>query len=150
MNKIVCFVYMCDQTRICLVMQVYCMGHCFDKRLQPYDDDDNASILMKFPSGATSIIELSRFSNCGFDQRFMVHGDQKSAGSYSLPKDGYLEMTNQQGVSKSCLRFDFQRRFERAYVEEWKHLHLCLVGAYPDYLICVIELTVLHCQRHKK
>ena len=120
------------------------MGHCFDKRLQPYDDDDNASILMKFPSGATSIIELSRFSNCGFDQRFMVHGDQKSAGSYSLPKDGYLEMTNQQGVSKSCLRFDFQRRFERAYVEEWKHLHLCLVGTSPVSHLCY-RIEVVQC-----
>ena len=59
------------------------MGHAFDPRLKGLDDHDNGTVVMQFPSGAVSCIELSRFSNCGFDQRFMVHGDKKTAGSVS-------------------------------------------------------------------
>jgi len=106
---------------------VFVMGDCFNDELKPYNVDDSGAIFMKFPSGAFSTIELSRYSQAGFYNQFIVHGTKKTVGSSSLPEDSFVEWGSS-GMSQSSRDYDWSDRFKRSFVEEWKHFYDCLTG----------------------
>lgn len=54
-------------------MEVYAQGQAHNPRLQGIDVDV-ISIMLKFPSGAIGNIEVSRYSEAGYDQRLEVRG----------------------------------------------------------------------------
>ena len=51
---------------------VFTQAHAQNEDIAAMDDVDTAVIVMKFASGKIAIVELSRFSTYGYDQRVEV------------------------------------------------------------------------------
>ena len=51
---------------------VHAMGHAHSQAIEELQDVDTIIIMMKFPSGALSVTDLSRHSTYGYDQRIEV------------------------------------------------------------------------------
>jgi len=85
------------------------------------DDFDTVAIVLTFPSGTVGMIDLSRYSNYGYDQRLEVFGFK-----------GMIKAENQQPIQdvessngserKTCpMYYSFASRYHAAYMNEMEH-----------------------------
>lgn len=99
---------------------VTAQAHAFDKEIKDIGDVDTVAIMMKFPGGVIALIDLSRFTAYGYDQRVEAFGSS-----------GMLQSKNQAATSLCCsdssgqcddvVQFSFPQRFETAYKNELEH-----------------------------
>lgn len=110
-----------DMTRYLLgseVTEVYAAGSVLvDKAIGEAGDIDTAVVTMKMANGALAVIDNSRKSAYGYDQRAEVFG---SEGQVSISNDtaSSAVLSNEDGVTAEKPLYFFLERYMQAYVEE--------------------------------
>jgi myo-inositol 2-dehydrogenase/D-chiro-inositol 1-dehydrogenase len=102
------------------VEEVYVQGAVLiDPVFAEYEDVDTAIITLKFKSGAIGVIDNSRKSVYGYDQRVEVFG---SKGCVSISNDlpSSVEVSTAGGVYSDKPKYFFLERYQDAYKEETK------------------------------
>jgi myo-inositol 2-dehydrogenase/D-chiro-inositol 1-dehydrogenase len=98
------------------VSEVYACGNALiDPHVADYGDIDTALAVLKFESGAVGLIDLSRQSNCGYDQRTEVHGSSGFAQVANVPETT-VSIHNEQGVHTDKPVYFFLERYADAFV----------------------------------
>lgn len=100
------------------VMEVYAQGAVLiDPEIGKAGDVDSAIVTLKFASGALGVIDNSRKSGYGWDQRAEVHG---SKGCAIADNDALTTVKYIYGDNTSCDAplSSFQDRYELAYAKE--------------------------------
>ncbi|WP_119344024.1 Gfo/Idh/MocA family protein [Facilibium subflavum] len=109
------------------VVEVYAMGEALvEPSLKELNDIDTTLITLKLKSGALVMIDASRETNCGYDQRIEVLGDK-----------GMVLVDNINQTKTSCLSAKTQNQLELPYwsfVERYKEAYLNEFTAFIDYL----------------
>lgn len=98
------------------VSEVYACGNALiDPVLTEYGDIDTALAVLKFDSGAVGLIDLSRQSNCGYDQRTEVHGS-KGFAQVGNVLETTVSIHNEDGVHEDKPVYFFLERYADAFV----------------------------------
>ena len=90
-------------------------GEGYDK----YGDVDTAIIMLKFENGALGVIDNSRASHYGYDQRTEVHCD-KGCVQVSNDLDDQSMISTREGVEISKPTWFFLERYNNAFIQEAK------------------------------
>lgn len=100
------------------VEEVYTSGNVFiNPEIEKYGDIDTAVTLLKFENGIIGIIDNSRKSVYGYDQRIEVFGEQGSILVENELNSNLIYM-NEKYISKDKPKYFFLERYKDAYVEE--------------------------------
>lgn len=140
-----------DLDMICWILNeypttVYAIGTANDNRFKEMNDVDTAVITLNFASGIIGVIEISRFSEFGYDQRLevnqflnwncvflfvekskgkdfatfnyliKVHG-QKGMLSSNFQFENSVEAFTKDGKNDGLLKYSFNTRYAQSYVE---------------------------------
>lgn len=98
------------------VVEVYATGKALiDSQVGELGDVDTAAALLKFESGAIGLIDLSRQSNCGYDQRTEVHASKGFVQVGNVPESSVI-VNNEHGVTHDRPVYFFLERYEQAFV----------------------------------
>ena len=103
------------------VTEVYAMGDALiDSRLKELGDIDTALISLKLSNGALVMIDTSRETNFGYDQRIEVFG---SLGMLKIENiaETRTVTTSEDGSNTERPYWSFVERYNKAYIEELKH-----------------------------
>ena len=99
------------------VVDVYALGNALvDIKIGEIGDVDTAISALRFESGALAIIDLSRRSNCGYDQRAEVHGSKGYAQVTNVPETTVVH-GSPSGVRLDKPVFFFLERYANAFAE---------------------------------
>lgn len=97
--------------------EVYAIGMCLNPEYAKYDDVDNTIITIKFKNGALGVIDNTRCSCYGYDQRTEV---QCAKGCVQVAND--LEnasmISSAEGVEVAKPTWFFLERYNAAFIEE--------------------------------
>jgi myo-inositol 2-dehydrogenase/D-chiro-inositol 1-dehydrogenase len=108
-------------------VEVYVNAQSFDPQVKAIQDWDLIVISLKFRSGVLGLIELSRISNCGYDQRMEVLGDKGSLTAENPLVSTVLQRTPQ-GILSDPFYDSFLDRYPPAYENELNHFVDVLLG----------------------
>ncbi|MGI6176165.1 MAG: inositol 2-dehydrogenase [Christensenellales bacterium] len=98
------------------VEEVYALGvSLVDPKIGELGDVDTAIVSLKFASGAIGVIDLSRKSNSGYEQRTEVHGSKGCVSMGNVP-ESTIQITNDSGVLSDKPVYFFLERYEKAFV----------------------------------
>jgi myo-inositol 2-dehydrogenase/D-chiro-inositol 1-dehydrogenase len=88
-----------------------------DPAYKKYNDVDTAAILLKFENGAIALIDNSRASHYGYDQRTEVHGDK---GCIAVGNDlaDTSSISTADGVLCEKPTWFFLERYNNAFIAE--------------------------------
>ncbi len=105
------------------VVETQVMGDALiDPQLKAFNDIDTAIISKKLNDGTLVVIDSSRETSYGYDQRIEVHGEKGM-----LQVDNLLENTVQsitsQGTAHATVHWSFVERYQKAYENELLHFH---------------------------
>ena len=97
------------------VTEVYALGAALiDPKVRELGDVDTALVSLTFESGAIGSIDLSRQSNCGYDQRVEVHGSQGCVQMQNVAESSIV-LNNQEGVHADKPVYFFLERYANAF-----------------------------------
>lgn len=98
------------------VTEVYACGNALvDPEVANLGDIDTALAVLKFESGAVGLIDLSRQSNCGYDQRTEVHASKGFVQVSNVPETT-VSIHNEEGVHTDKPVYFFLERYADAFV----------------------------------
>ena len=98
------------------VTEVYAAGSALiDPKVEELGDVDTAAAVLKFESGAVGLIDLSRQSNCGYDQRTEVHASKGFVQVGNIPESS-VTIHNEHGVTHDKPVYFFLERYQQAFV----------------------------------
>lgn len=86
---------------------------------EQYDDADTAVIMLRFENGAIGVIDNSRASHYGYDQRTEVHCD-KGCVQVSNDLDNQAMISSAEGVEVAKPTWFFLERYNNAFIQEAK------------------------------
>lgn len=90
-----------------------------DPKIGEEDDVDTAVVVMKFENDAIGIIDNSRASNYGYDQRVEVHGSKGCVQDYNdMVSTAFLSTS--EGVFSDQPKWFFLERYNDAFIAEVK------------------------------
>lgn len=102
------------------VREVYACGNALvDPKVKELGDIDTALAVLKFESGAVGLIDLSRQSNCGYDQRTEVHASKGFVQVANVPETTVI-VNNEEGVHHDKPVYFFLERYADAFVRAQK------------------------------
>lgn len=102
------------------VAEVYACGNALiDPEVGKLGDIDTALAVLKFESGAVGLIDLSRQSNCGYDQRTEVHASKGFVQVENVPESTVV-VHNEEGVHRDKPVYFFLERYANAFVNAQK------------------------------
>lgn len=84
------------------------------------DDFDNVVSLYAFPSGLIGILDMSRTSKFGYDQRLEMFGEEGLLQSTNRRPKGTI-VENCSGCHLTNIYYSFASRYFEAYINELKH-----------------------------
>jgi myo-inositol 2-dehydrogenase/D-chiro-inositol 1-dehydrogenase len=90
---------------------------CGDPRYADYDDVDTAIIMLKFENGALGVIDNSRASHYGYDQRTEVHCS-KGCVQVSNDLENTAMISTMEGVTVAKPTWFFLERYNNAFIAE--------------------------------
>lgn len=100
------------------VVEVYATGSVLvDKRIGELGDVDTAAVILRFDSGAIGVIDNSRCSIYGYDQRVEVFGDQGMLQADNPRLDTVVRADAHGGHSARIFHF-FMDRYSDSFVRE--------------------------------
>lgn len=102
------------------VTEVHAFGSVLvDKRYEELDDVDTSIVSLKFESGAIGVIDNSRKTGYGYDQRVEVFG---SKGCVAAENDNptSINITTEDGVIKDKPKWFLFERYNNAFIDEFK------------------------------
>lgn len=98
------------------VTEVYAVGNALiDAKVGELGDVDTAAAVLKFESGAIGLIDLSRQSNCGYDQRTEVHASKGFVQVSNVPESTVI-VNDEHGVTHDKPVYFFLERYQQAFV----------------------------------
>ena len=120
-----------DMDLVCYVLQeapisVYVKSHTWDPEIAAIKDDDTAVIVLGFKSGTIAVIDISRHSAYGYDQRLEVFGEKGMLKSEN-PIEDPVETYTGQGVALGKCHFSFPTRYAHAYQQELNDFVECIL-----------------------
>lgn len=120
-------------------VSVSAQAHAFVSGIRGIDDFDTVGILFKFKSGAIGLIDLSRFSVYGYDQRLEVFGPKGTliCGDFH---PNPLNCYNEKGTTTVPIFYSFASRYAEAYTAEMEHF-INVVQGFDK--LCVTEERTL-------
>lgn len=92
------------------------------------NDHDTVGIMLGFDSGAIGIIDLSRYSIYGYDQRVEVFGQKGMIKAENQQPIYNVESYTEQSVVKAPIAYSFPSRYVEGYEIEMKHFLDVLEG----------------------
>lgn len=117
---------------ICWIVEEYpikvqATGSAFIKDIREMGDFDTVAVLLTFPSGAIGMIDLSRTSAYGFDEKLEVFGPLGMlTGSNTRPTGVVLD--SGLGTTQVPHHYSFISRFSESYTNELEHFVDCVKG----------------------
>ena len=97
------------------IREVYALGAALvDPKVRELGDVDTALVSLTFESGAIGAIDLSRQSNCGYDQRVEVHGSKGCVQMQNVA-ESTIVLNNEAGVHAEKPVYFFLERYANAF-----------------------------------
>ncbi len=110
------------------ITEVYAVGGAMvDKAIDEAGDVDTAIITLKFANGAMGVIDNSRQSVYGYDQRVEILGSQGCVMVGNQPLTPAV-LSTEDGFLVDKLQNFFMERYREAYIEEIKSFVDCIVN----------------------
>lgn len=101
-------------------VSVYTTAHSFIKQIGEMNDVDTLAIVLKFPSGGIGMVDISRFSCFGYDQRFEAFGDKGMLVQHNY-KPSNVEFSGVNGASTGRIHHSFPERYKESYINALEH-----------------------------
>ncbi len=99
------------------VEEIYAGGNALiDPKVSELGDIDTAFAVLRFQSGAVGLIDLSRQSNCGYDQRTEVHASKGTVQMTNVPETTVV-VRNEEGVHQDKPVYFFLERYADAFAQ---------------------------------
>nr|CAD7404955.1 unnamed protein product [Timema cristinae] len=123
-----------DIDMICWILgeyptQVAVIAHAHTPEIAAIKDHDTVAIVLKFPSGTTGMIDLSRNSCYGYDMRLEVFGPRGIITCHNeRPMSGIESQLKLSGSNYNPIYFSFASRHKLAYQYELEHFLDILQG----------------------
>ncbi|XP_031829872.1 putative oxidoreductase YrbE [Nomia melanderi] len=112
-----------------LPCKVNTFAHAHTPEIKEMGDFDTVAVTLYYPSGTIAMIDASRTSAFGYDQRLEVYGTK---GLISLdnerPLHGVTSQIGLQGITQSPIHYSFPSRFKYSYQRELDHFIDVLFG----------------------
>ncbi|XP_064603567.1 inositol 2-dehydrogenase-like [Liolophura sinensis] len=102
-------------------------GHAHEAFYTEIDDVDSAAVMLKFPSGLMAILENSRKSAYGYDQRLEVAGT-KGVLILENPVPYQVQSRTLDGTTEEPTHVDIVKRYHESYKAEVGHFLEGVVG----------------------
>jgi len=113
------------------IVEVYARGAVLvDPALGEAGDIDTAVITLRLASGALGVIDASRQTNYGYDQRFEAFGSLGNASAENL-RPTSVTLRSQAGVLADRPQETFVERYREAFVEELRSFLRCVQEGSP-------------------
>ncbi|TMM58562.1 inositol 2-dehydrogenase [Maribacter algarum] len=115
----------------CEVTEIFATGSCMvDSAIGETGDIDTATVLLRFENGATAVIENSRKSVYGYDQRLEVFGS-KGMLQVKNPLMTNVTKSDAQGSHSDVNLNFFVDRYKVSYLNEMQSFVKALINEYP-------------------
>jgi myo-inositol 2-dehydrogenase / D-chiro-inositol 1-dehydrogenase len=112
--------------------EVFAKGDCLiDRAIGDAGDYDTATIFLQSPKGAVCVIQNSRRSPYGFDQRIEVFGS-KATGAVENVARTSIALSSLIGRSTDILPQHFPERYAEAYRDQLAHFIRCVRDETPS------------------
>ncbi|XP_069699337.1 myo-inositol 2-dehydrogenase-like [Periplaneta americana] len=109
--------------------QVATQASSLTPEIADINDYDTVVISLQFPSGTLGIIDISRLSSHGYDQRVEVFGPRGMlTSSNEQPMSGIESHIGLQGGNTTPIYYSFPSRYKMAYLNEMEHFLDILQG----------------------
>ncbi|XP_063927678.1 inositol 2-dehydrogenase-like [Zophobas morio] len=92
------------------------------------NDYDTVGIMLSFASGAIGIIDLSRHSTYGYDQRVEVFGQKGMIKAENRQPIYNVETYTERDVVRAPIHYSFPSRYQEGYENEMRHFLEVLEG----------------------
>jgi myo-inositol 2-dehydrogenase/D-chiro-inositol 1-dehydrogenase len=113
------------------IVDVYARGAALvDPAIAEAGDIDTAVITLRLSNGALGVIDNSRQTNYGYDQRFEAFGSLGSAAAKNLRPTSVL-VSSEAGVAADRPHETFVERYREAFVEELRAFLRCVQDGSP-------------------
>lgn len=113
--------------------------------IKAINDFDTVAILLTFPSGTIAMLDNSRHSNYGYDQRLEVFGSKGMIRSDNeRPVHCNEVQLGYSGSSFAPIWFSFASRYKVAYYLEMEHFLDVVRGLFGYLYICSAALSVIY------
>lgn len=101
-------------------IEVYASGTAWYPEIKEMNDYDAVVLIMKFPNGITTSIDLHRNSLYGYDQRIEVMGSKGMVEANNKPKTSVV-LSTENGITSDTISHSFTDRYPDAYKGEIVH-----------------------------
>ena len=126
--------------------EIYVNGGVFiDKRLRDIGDIDNAIITLELESGVLCLIDSSRQTHYGYDQRIELFG---SNGMISVEnkKDNLYFFSDSKQTQSSKIKYSFIERYRDSYLNELEHFYNSIISnsvpsVGPENILSAIQVA---------
>ena len=128
------------------IKQIYVNGGVFiDKRLRDIDDVDNAIITLELENGVLCLIDSSRQTHYGYDQRIELFGS-KGMILVENKKDNLYSLSDSNQTKSSKIKHSFIERYRESYLNELKHFYNSIVSnttpsVGPENILSAIQVA---------
>ncbi|XP_063224009.1 inositol 2-dehydrogenase-like [Bacillus rossius redtenbacheri] len=136
--------------------RVAAMGSANVPEVGALDDFDTVAVLAHFPSGTIGIINLTRNSDFGYDQRLEVFGSRGMvAAGNERPMAGVTVQRGLSGEVRHPIYFTFASRYKEAYQREMEHFLDVVQGKeselkVKDYETMAVSKIAAACEKSAK
>ena len=128
------------------IKEIYVNGGVFiDKRLRDIGDIDNAIITLELESGVLCLIDSSRQTHYGYDQRIELFG---SNGMISVEnkKDNLYFFSDSKQTQSSKIKYSFIERYRDSYLNELEHFYNSIISnsvpsVGPENILSAIQVA---------
>lgn len=103
------------------ILQISVLADANVPEIKAIDDFDTVAVTMHFPSGTLGMIDLSRNSTFGYDQRLEVFGPRGMVQAQNEQPNSVRQQYDLQGLTTAPIWFSFASRFMNGYRREFDH-----------------------------
>ena len=108
------------------IKEIYVNGAVFiEPQLRQIDDIDNAIITLELESGVLCLIDSSRQTHYGYDQRIELFGSEGIILVENETESLYC-LKNQKNTQRSKIKDSFIERYKKSYVTELEYFYNCV------------------------
>jgi myo-inositol 2-dehydrogenase/D-chiro-inositol 1-dehydrogenase len=106
----------------------YAVGHAYKQEIRDMDDVDTVSVVMKFKGGLIAMVDSSRISEPGYDQRVEVFGEKGIAYVRNV-QESSVQVGTSDGFRTAKTMRSFPERYEETYRQELdEFVVMCAAG----------------------
>ncbi|KYM99276.1 PREDICTED: inositol 2-dehydrogenase-like [Cyphomyrmex costatus] len=101
--------------------KVSVLAHANIPEIKTIDDFDTVAVVLHFSSGTVGMIDLSRNSSYGYDQRLEVFGPKGMVQADNEQLNSVHSQHDVQGIATAPIWYSFASRFKNGYLREFDH-----------------------------